>query len=183
MVVGHDMRLYCWGNNSYGQTSRPSTSQPVPVTSECVKVNFNPQTVVCGWEHTVVLDVDGAVHSWGSNEFGQLGDGSEESRRDPQKVHSLEGEKVTQVACGAHSTAAVTSSGDVMVWGRHTLSNLPHRVHLPLKALAVACGFSHAVAVTVEGRLFSWGYNEHGELGHGDTFAGLRKPRQIVHFR
>ena len=47
----------------------------------------------------------------------------------------------------------------------------------------MACGFSHTIVVTLEGRLFSWGYNEFGELGHGDIFTGLRKPRQIVHFR
>ena len=43
----------------------------------------------------------------GANEFGQLGDGTEESAQEPKKVKSLETELVKSVSCGAHCTAAV----------------------------------------------------------------------------
>lgn len=86
------------------------------------------------------------------------------------------------MACGAHSTAAVTSNGELYVWGRHTYSNSPHAVPLPSPVRTVACGAEHMAAVTQGGALWTWGYNEKGQLGHGDTFDGLRRPRRVLHF-
>lgn len=64
----------------------------------------------------------------GSNEFGQLGDGTEESRKEPQKVKLLESEFVKSVSCGAHCTAAIAeprendgsiSKSRLWVWGQN----------------------------------------------------------------
>lgn len=64
----------------------------------------------------------------GANEFGQLGDGTEESKKHPQKVMQLQTEFVKSVSCGAHCTAAIAEPRDndgtistsrLWVWGQN----------------------------------------------------------------
>jgi alpha-tubulin suppressor-like RCC1 family protein len=64
----------------------------------------------------------------GANEFGQLGDGTEESAKEPKKVNALETEFVKSVSCGAHCTTAIAetrendgtiSKSRLWVWGQN----------------------------------------------------------------
>lgn len=64
----------------------------------------------------------------GANDYGQLGDGSEESRRRSKKVKELQTESVISVSCGAHCTAAIAaprkndgtiSTRRLWVWGQN----------------------------------------------------------------
>ena len=64
----------------------------------------------------------------GANEFGQLGDGTEERRKHPKKVKQLQTEFVKFVSCGAHCTAAIAeprendgtiSTSRLWIWGQN----------------------------------------------------------------
>lgn len=64
----------------------------------------------------------------GANDYGQLGDGTEESRKRPKKVKELRTEFVISVSCGAHCTAAIAeprendgtiSTRRLWVWGQN----------------------------------------------------------------
>ena len=80
----------------------------------------------------------------GANEFGQLGDGTEESAQEPKKVKSLETELVKSVSCGAHCTAAVAeprendgtlSKSRLWVWGQNQVCAITsHWVNKPWEA-------------------------------------------------
>ncbi|XWS75651.1 hypothetical protein CRYUN_Cryun01aG0109300 [Craigia yunnanensis] len=70
----------------------------------------------------------------GANEFGQLGDDTEEGRKHPKKVKQLQTEFVKFVSCGAHCTAAIAeprendgtiSTSRIWIWGQNQGSNLP----------------------------------------------------------
>ena len=67
----------------------------------------------------------------GANDFGQLGDGSENRRKYPRKVKHLQSEFVKSVSCGAHCTACIAEprerdgtkpSGRLWVWGQNQVS-------------------------------------------------------------
>lgn len=67
----------------------------------------------------------------GANDFGQLGDGTEESRKHPKKVNLLSTEFVKSVSCGANCTAAIAeprendgtmSTGRLWVWGQNQVT-------------------------------------------------------------
>lgn len=69
----------------------------------------------------------------GANEFGQLGDGTEERRKHPKKVKQLETEFVKSVSCGAHCTAAIAeprendgtvSTSRLWIWGQNQVPPL-----------------------------------------------------------
>jgi len=61
--------------------------------------------------HVVALSSDGTIWAWGSNQFGQLGDGTTTDRRTPVQVRGIS--SVTQVAAGAGFTLALRDDGTV----------------------------------------------------------------------
>ncbi|MDP8218712.1 MAG: RCC1 domain-containing protein [Candidatus Theseobacter exili] len=50
------------------------------------KVSFSAPQITAGSVHTVVLKNDGTVWAWGSNSYGQLGDGTTSNRNTPVRV-------------------------------------------------------------------------------------------------
>ncbi|KAL5993829.1 hypothetical protein ACLOJK_038186 [Asimina triloba] len=122
-------------------------------------------------EDVIVLPIS----RWkGSNDFGQLGDGTEESRKHPKRVKLLEKEFVKSVSCGAHCTAAIAETHEpdgklptsrIWVWGQNQIVR------------QVSCGAAHVVALSEDGLLQAWGYNEYGQLGRGFTCEGLQGAR------
>ncbi|MBN1439877.1 MAG: hypothetical protein JW929_10750 [Anaerolineales bacterium] len=83
--------LRCWGWNFYGQLgddSVVSRLQPVEVKGITGKV----AAVDGGGGHTCALTDDGAVHCWGFNESGQLGDKTNQDRLLPAIVSGITAE-------------------------------------------------------------------------------------------
>jgi alpha-tubulin suppressor-like RCC1 family protein len=83
--------------------------------------------ISCGAFHTVVLLKNGLMYGFGSNLFGQLGQGgsSNSNRRmkrvknflEPSLIQSKVSKTYNQVACGAHHTLALTKSNRLVTWG------------------------------------------------------------------
>src|SRR5439155_11794011 len=65
----------CWGSNDQGQlgdgtnTSRSAPADVVGLTSGVLAIGL-------GWSHACAVTTGGALHCWGENENGQLGDGT-----------------------------------------------------------------------------------------------------------
>jgi alpha-tubulin suppressor-like RCC1 family protein len=60
---------------------------------------------------------DTTVACWGSNEFGQLGDGTTNDSASPVPVANLSG--VTAVATGWYHTCALLADGTGACWGNN----------------------------------------------------------------
>ena len=61
--------------------------------------------VSAGAAHSLGLLPDGSVWGWGSNQFGQIGDGTATSRLAPVRLNTLTGVFVAVSAGTAHSLA------------------------------------------------------------------------------
>ena len=69
-------------------------------------------------DHTIVLTNSGEVYSWGWNNWGQIGIGSDENVVSvPQQLNGFNGEKVKAISCGSYHSLALTESGHVFSWG------------------------------------------------------------------
>ena len=193
--------VFTWGWNCSGQLGHgdfTDRAQPAVVKGlALVKVLQHARfvQVAAGKEHTVALTDTGAVYAWGDGSQGQLGTGGRAHQLAPALVLSLHAQRVVKVACGSDHTCALTSGGQVFVWGKSANGRLglgagvPDVVDAPqrLRALArhriadVVCGWSHTMCLTDEGAVYTWGKGQDGQLGHG-VAQDEPEPRLVRHF-
>lgn len=107
--------VLCWGNNGDGQLGDGTTDEQVDPTP-LQGLAGAPAAIDAGDNHTCAVLQDGAVQCWGSNSYGQLGDGGVESSVSPVDVVGLEA-AAEAVAAGSDHTCALLEGGDVQCWG------------------------------------------------------------------
>ncbi|MCH7781217.1 MAG: hypothetical protein IH848_10245, partial [Acidobacteria bacterium] len=123
-----------------------------------------------------MTDVSGAK-CFGTNIFGQLGDGTTTNRASPVNVSGLES-GVAAVAGGHNHTCALTTAGGVKCWGDNSYGQLgdgtttdrttPVNVFgLGSGVTAIAAGGFHTCALKAGGSLVCWGRNVYGQVGDG----------------
>ena len=86
-------------------------------------------SVAAGHNHTLALSADGAVYSFGDGRGGALGHGDMEVQHAARRVAALEGERVTEVACGGGFSLALTADGRAYSWGWGDTGRLGHGSH------------------------------------------------------
>jgi alpha-tubulin suppressor-like RCC1 family protein len=168
----------CWGTNFWGQvgdgTSMGKTT-PVAVTG----LSSGVTAISATGGHTCAVTSAGAVECWGSNEYGQVGDGTTKEKLSPVPVTGL-GSGVTAVSVGRNYTCALTSAGAVECWGENTHGQIGDgtttKKTAPVPVSGLGSGISaitadgfHTCALTSAGAAECWGQNEVGQLGDGTT--------------
>ena len=79
-----DASVVCWGRNIEGQLGDGTTTQRnAPVTTGSFGSGHKASYISAGYDHTCALLTDGGVRCWGSNNNGQLGDGTSTDRFSP----------------------------------------------------------------------------------------------------
>lgn len=115
-------KLSCWGANSYGQLG-DGTIAPYKGVVGVDGLGADALQVTTGFSHSCALLKGGLVKCWGSNEFGQLGDGSTKTTSKPVSVIGLPSPAIEVTAGGYHSCARL-QSGSVFCWGRDNKGQL-----------------------------------------------------------
>jgi alpha-tubulin suppressor-like RCC1 family protein len=180
-----DGRAYCWGANGSGQLGigddLESLASPVAVAGD-----FRFTTLSAGLAHTCGVVVDGTVACWGSNTFGELGDGTGSRREAPVVALGLQDAVV--VGAGFGFTCALDRQGLAWCWGRNSSGQLGTGVLTPARGpVSVAggrrfhqltLGAEHACALDVVGRAYCWGANEVGQSGL-TALTDSREPARV----
>jgi alpha-tubulin suppressor-like RCC1 family protein len=105
-VLGTDGSVWGWGDNSAGQLVRTPSSSPATRPVSMFAAGSGITQLSAGWGHMLALKSNGTVLAWGSNQVGQLGNGSRDPATGPVQVTGLTA--ATQVAaCGRGFSLAV----------------------------------------------------------------------------
>jgi alpha-tubulin suppressor-like RCC1 family protein len=156
-----------WGNNSFGQLGagvlgQYSLSNQAVSSAGLEKI----EDISSGLNHTLALDKEGNVWSWGNNKYGQLGDGTDSSQRlVPQKINGLN--SVKSISAGQNHSVALKNDGTIWIWG-HNLSgelgtgdNKDRRTPVQVTGLntvkTISAGYRFSIALKEDGSLWGWG--------------------------
>ncbi|XP_003924053.2 putative E3 ubiquitin-protein ligase HERC6 [Saimiri boliviensis] len=186
LAVCHKGRVFAWGAGSEGQLG----------VGELKEINFTPRKITtlngikiiqvsCGHYHSLALSKDSQVFSWGKNSHGQLGLGKEfPSQPSPQRVRSLEGIPLAQVAAGGAHSFALSLCGTSFGWGSNSAGqlalsgrNVQVQSNKPLSigalknlgVIYISCGDEHTAVLSQDGKVFTFGDNSSGQLGYSPT--------------
>ena len=171
---------YCWGDNANGQLGNGQAANrntPSPVNG-----GAHYRRISSGWGHTCAVELITQVAScWGSNDYGQLGDGTTQWRRNPAPIS---GTRVfAQISAGRYHSCAVTTSGVAYCWGNNLRgevgdgSNSAHYIPAQVSSVLgdgqtltkISAGNSHTCGLTAAGDAYCWGENAFGALGDGSA--------------
>lgn len=188
MALKSDNSLWVWGGNSayqlgLGPADNVDKNEPVQLVIPGVVV----EAIAAGGDHSLALDSDGKVWSWGDNSLGQVGNGSAiGSEETPVEVLTT----CTAIAAGMYHCLAVKTGSGIMAWGYNTEGQLgdgtmvskssPTLITGALSVDSLACGGFHSMALTTTGEVWAWGRNSEGQVGIGSVLLAITSPTEIL---
>jgi alpha-tubulin suppressor-like RCC1 family protein len=170
--------IQCWGDNATGELGDGNTT--TTSVAESVSGITSATALASDGAHSYcAILASRAVDCWGSNDSGELGNGTTTDSSVPVAVSGI----TTATAItgdGDGSYCAVLESGTVDCWGANGLGQLGNDMTVDSSVPVGAKGITTAVSVTGDGdgsycavsttdTVDCWGYNGFGQLGDGGT--------------
>lgn len=179
-----DGAAWCWGDYTDPVHSTPtihSTPTKIPGALRFVSLSV-------GATHSCGLAADSVGYCWGSNGFGELGDGSTNSRANPEPV--MAGGKLAALTAGSWTTCALTTARQGLCWGwnnygqigdsSRTDRSVPVSVAGGLRFLSISIGIFGTCAVTTGQAGYCWGIGLSGQAGSGTFDDEFLVPHAIT---
>lgn len=110
-------QVSCWGNNSNGQLGTgvgANTVSNIPLN--VAGLSNGIAALAAGHQHSCALSNNKQLQCWGSNGFGQLGNGAIADSPTPVAIAG-DNNNYTAINAGAYHTCALDSLGEVQCWG------------------------------------------------------------------
>jgi alpha-tubulin suppressor-like RCC1 family protein len=180
IALKNEGSVWTWGRNDYGQLG-DGTSIMKKLPIQVFGFTAPVIEVAAGLVHSVALQSDGTVWTFGRNNYGQLGDGTNISKSTPVQVAGLA--NITHIAAGDYFSLAIRADGTVWSWGYNTSGQLgdgttvnklsPVQVLGLTQAVLISGGGVHALAVKSDGTIWAWGTNNYGQVGDGSITRRL----------
>ena len=190
LALKTDGTLWAWGSNTQGQLGTGSTSYTPQATPVQVGAATTWQSVSAGEYHSLAIQQDGTLWSWGNDTYGQLGQGGlfmQTGLSTPRQVGTDTNWR--RVAAGAAHSLALKTTGTLWGWGNNTSGqvgtglvssspSVPTQVGTAATWGSISGGRYHSAAIRQDGTLWTWGDNYYGQLGDGTTTAQAA-PQQV----
>ncbi len=176
-AVTSEGRLYCWGADRglFGGAPAETCASAVPCHPDPVAVapELRLRDVAIGVSHVCGLDTLGSAWCWGTNEVGELGDGTTTDRAAP--APAAEGHTFVDIAAGRRVTCGREGSGQVWCWGDRSGGQIGDGQDLDTPALRpvavaggpydrITAGGGAVCGLTADGAAECWGFlYDHSE--------------------
>lgn len=181
LAIRNDSTLWGWGLGSSGQLGDGSTvsrSSPIQIPTATV-----PTKIFTGGNNSLTgayIDVQARLWMFGSNQVGELGDGTTINRSRPVQIPG----SWTSVSLGQPSsnqnTLGLKTDGTLYSWGGNQFGQLglgntiarssPTQVGVS-SFIQISSQGNYSFAITTDSRLFAWGNNSNGWLGQNNTIS------------
>lgn len=157
--------------------------------------------ISAGTAYSMVLMADGTVWTWGSNQQGKLGDGTEREKDFPTRVVGTAGESAligaVDISAGLTHSLALLSDGTVWAWGHNNTGQfgdgttesraIPVQVKGPggngyltdIVIIKSHTGQQFSLVLGEDGTPWTWGYNSLGQLGQNHSLIKEIYPVQV----
>lgn len=182
--------LYIWGYDGFGSLNSKNNYGKLGIAIEIddndvpIKVLENVVSVSLGSVYSSAITANGELYTWGNNQYGKLGDGTNEDRKTPIMVM----DNVASVCLGQSHSAAIKTNGELYMWGRNNLGQLGDGTtvnkFLPQKIFDnvafVSVGEDHSAAITNNGDLYMWGSNQYFQLSDKVSGTYTTIPQKIM---
>ena len=179
-AIKTDGTLWTWGRGTSGQLGdNTATNKSTPVTTFAGGTNWK-QVSMGGRDYCAAIKTDGTLWTWGSANYGRLGDNTTTNKSTPVTTFAG-GTNWKQVSAGGgRHCAAIKTDGTLWTWGRGTEGQLGDNTvtnkSTPVTTFAggtnwkqVSGGGTFAVAIKTDGTLWTWGAGTNRQLGTNTT--------------
>lgn len=109
-----DERLFCWGDDAFGELGQGDAGAPGGLSTEPLRVDGRYVDVAVSDDHACAIRA-GQLWCWGRNDAGQLGLGDTEDRASPARVGDAE--DWARVFATSGRTCALRADDAVWCWG------------------------------------------------------------------
>lgn len=167
----------------------PATDDGEPDDEPICHPVLGAKQLALGGNFSCALQHCGEVVCWGTNQFGQLGQGHIEAFGDDELPNALGpidiGGPTASLAVGRRHACALRLDGELLCWGLSSSGALGHGdlniignnellseagiVDVGHEIRSVHAGPLRTCVITVDHQLVCWGANHSGELGYGHT--------------
>lgn len=176
MALKIDGTLWVWGKIGNGTNGGSAIQVKVPSNKPWQSIN-------AGQFHLLGIKTDGSLWAWGSNEYYQLGDGTDfNSQGDPTRIGI--GNDWSEVSGGTAHTIATKTDGTLWGWGQNAYGQVgvpspPYAFKSPVKIgedsdwKSVTAGNEHNFGIRIDNSLWAWGRNLFEQIGDGTTLTAM----------
>ena len=165
-------KVYAYGKNPCGQISFMNEEENCLDYFKQVVFKTHISQITCGMDHTHILTRQNRVYSIGSNEYGQLGIGSQaQNVREPTLISH---HKFKKILCADNFSIALDQNQQIYAWGQDDSGAIgpmlfesknkcvPHKLVFKNldkfhKIRDFACSSSHSCFITNSGDVFTCG--------------------------
>ncbi len=169
-----------------------AAAAPRGASASVMKSSHAPGVLSAGYSHSLSLGPNGTVWAWGSNAWGELGNGTVGSTATPLPVEVSGLKDVVAVAAGSTFSLALREDGTVWAWGNNERGQVgngtfgssavssPVQVSGLTDVVAIAVTHNSCLALRSDGTVWAWGWNGSGMLGVGLSDLRVTTPAQVV---
>lgn len=169
MALKANGELLIWGRITRSDYTTPNSTEYVewnPVVSD----NWWPvKAISAGLTHSIFLDTDDNVYTWGLQHCGEIGKPS----YTPYNYTKLGKIGTSGIVAGAQISALIADNGDLTLIGRNDFGQQGNNSTIPVTDISnikqldikqVALGYGVTFALNKSGSLYGWGHNNLKQL-------------------